>query len=136
MYSTFKGGRAQMSQPMDRSKRVFGKLTEFERVFPNVDSALVEYIEIKRAATSIEPQPHYHEMHHGGLIACGNPRCKRGGYEMEGSLYTMSKNNETEMTGERSCPGDEGSPKGRKKGRACGNSIKFKITVKYKSSDR
>jgi hypothetical protein len=104
-----------------------------ENVFSNVDSALVEYKEIKRAATSIEPGKRDHEMsQHGTLIRCGNPRCKGGGYEMSSDLYSLVKDGKTEATGNRSCPGDEGPPKGRKRGRACGNSIKFKITAKYK----
>ena len=127
---------------MDRNRRVFGALRTFDEVFPEIRDVSVEYTESGAAETKIrmahsEPtleqhSPPYHNVKHDGLIRCGNTMCKRGGYEIDRVLYEMRTSRLTERTGLLSCPGDEGSPKGRKRGGACGNRIQYKILVHYR----
>jgi hypothetical protein len=123
-----------MGEPMDRSRRVFGTLSSFENVFPQLEDALAEYDEYELASEK------GHGTHHirawGGLIHCGNPRCRRGGYEIDHVVSEMVRENVTEKDFELRCPGDEGTPKGRKRGQRCYRSIKGKVTLKRKETSR
>jgi hypothetical protein len=129
-----------MGEPMDRSRRVFGSLKPFDEVFPDVEHADVEYTESgKFERTRLWATPYrqldhrrFHSIQHGGLIQCSNPLCRRGGYELDLILSEMRRAKETERKGAGPCPGDEGSPKGRRRGRRCGNTIEYTLTVKYK----
>jgi hypothetical protein len=118
-----------MGEPMDRSNRFFAKLTTFANACPNIESASVEYVE---SSFGIEEGKHFHNAANGGLIRCGNPRCFRGGYEMEIVISGMERNKETESKGTLICQGDEGTPKGRKLGDPCGNRIDYTVKIKYK----
>jgi hypothetical protein len=136
-----------MGEPMDRSRRVFGSLKPFDDVFPDIEGADVEYTETgefamkartwlyHRSAEDEQPQTHYHSVRHGGLIRCSNPLCRRGGYEIDAVLAEMKRLGETERSGSLSCPGDEGSPKGRRRGDRCRNQIQYTLTVRYRKPD-
>jgi hypothetical protein len=137
---------------MDRSRRVFGSLKPFDDVFLDVEDADVEYTESgkfdtrrpvslyhrgRRRGLGLQPeceQPRsrFHSIKGGGLIECSNPLCRGGGYEIDSILSEMRRLRETERKGSISCPGDEGSPKGRRRGSRCGNKIQYTLTVKYK----
>ena len=60
-------------------------------------------------------------------LPCVNPRCQRGGFDLQ-SLILFRGEGEHEM--EMFCRGDEGTPKGRRKGDPCDNFIKFKLHIK------
>jgi hypothetical protein len=119
-----------MGVPMDRSNRVFGKLSTVEKVFPTLEEATMEFTEYdfalkKRSGT-------WKLTWDGGLMACGNQFCRRGGYEIDRHLYDMVRTHATEKDIKINCRGDEGSPKGRKIGRRCQHYIEGKITLTYK----
>jgi hypothetical protein len=128
-----------MGEPMDRSKRVFGHLGKFEEVFPTIETATISSyedgegiftfgIDPARRRTFGNGVPFKH-----GLERCRNPRCRRGGYEIDHSLHEMVREHLTEKEFVTPCPGDEGSPKGRRRGRHCGNILHYRLTIKYKS---
>jgi hypothetical protein len=121
-----------MGESMDRSRRVFGSLSSFENVFPTLDDAVVQYTEYD-LATEKGHGTHYMRAW-GGLMHCGNSRCRRGGYEVDRIVSEMLRENVTEKEFELRCPGDEGTPKGRKRGQRCYRSIKGKVTLKYKTT--
>jgi hypothetical protein len=120
-----------MGEPMDRSQRVFGRLTTFEDAFPTVEEAVVEYTESDRGMTKRTGS--FHMRYEGGLMACGNPFCRRGGYEFDDVLCGMVRERITQKRIRLSCPGDEGSPKGRKIGRRCPLSVDAVVHVRYKA---
>jgi hypothetical protein len=121
-----------MGEPMDRSRRVFGTLSSFDKVFPQLEDALVPFIEYELAS---EKRHGTHSLRTwGGLMHCGNSRCRRGGYEVDRVVSEMIRENVTEKEFELRCPGDEGTPKGRKRGQNCYRSIKGKVTLKYKTT--
>jgi hypothetical protein len=123
---------------------VFLPLKPFHDVFPGVESAGVEYAEsgdfettTRRAAPyrqgDRERPRQFHSIRHGGgLIRCSNPLCRRGGYEFDLILSDMDRSKETERKGSMSCQGDEGSPKGRRRGSPCENKIEYTLSVRYK----
>jgi hypothetical protein len=128
-----------MGEPMDRSKRVFGHLAPFEEVFPTIESATISsYEDGEGVYTFGVDESRRRTFGKGvpfreGLIPCRNPRCRRGGYEIDHSLSEMVRENVTEKEFDTACPGDEGSPKGRRPGRSCGNVLHYRLTIKYKS---
>jgi hypothetical protein len=119
-----------MGAPMDRSRRVFGKLTSFEEAFPTLEEVTVEFTEydfLLEKRTGI-----WKFSWDGGLMPCGNPSCRRGGYELDDPVRSMVRTQAVEKEIKLHCRGDEGSPKGRKIGRRCQHHIEAKITLKYK----
>jgi len=123
-----------MGEPMDRSRSVFGSLKPFDEVFPDVEDAGVEYTERGEFDDKVRALQSFHSIKHGGLIPCSNPLCRRGGFEIDEVLSAMRGSRQSEREGSLSCPGDEGSPKGRHSGKRCGNEIRYKLTVKYKAA--
>ena len=128
-----------MGEPMDRSKRVFGHLAPFEEVFPTIEVATISSYEIGEGVYTFGVDESLRRSFgrglpfRQGLISCSNSRCRRGGYEIDSSLSEMVRGNLTEKEFKTHCPGDEGSPKGRRPGRNCGNVLHYRLTIKYKS---
>jgi hypothetical protein len=121
----------------------------FDEVFPNVEDAHVWYTEsgegdwkvsrwsmpgsLRSHSTARDvTDKHFHNVRNGVVIKCGNPRCRRGGFNLALVLVEMTASRETEREGSLSCRGDEGSAQGRRRGKSCGNEMKYKVTVKYK----
>ena len=66
-------------------------------------------------------------------IACGNPRCRRGGFDLEQVPRIMMLNGKTEETQSEKCRGDEGSPKGRRSGPSCMNIFEVTARITYRA---
>jgi hypothetical protein len=120
-----------MGEPMDRSNRVFGRLKSFDETFPELEDAVVEFVEKdfvfeKRSGT-------WHIHGQGGLMPCGNPSCRRGGYELDKDIRLMLRAGVLQKTIQLSCRGDEGSPQGRTIGRKCERSIEGTLTLRLKA---
>jgi hypothetical protein len=128
-----------MGEAMDRSNRVFGNLTTFEKAFPTIEVATISYYEVGKGAHAfVIGESQRRTFGEGapfreGLFRCSNPRCRRGGYEVDDSVYEMVREKSTEKVFERRCPGDEGSPKGRRRGDRCRNALHYPLRIKYKS---
>ena len=118
-----------MGVPMDRSNRVFGHLSTFEKVFPTVESVKVEFTEYD---FTFDVRSGHWDIRYGGVMPCGNPACRRGGYEVDGIAQSMVREGVMEKEVALDCHGDEGSPKGRKPGRRCERKIEGRITVTLK----
>lgn len=120
-----------MGEPMDRSHRVFMKLGPFAEAFPALDEAAVEFVEydflqeVRRGTWRVS--------WNGGLMPCGNTFCRRGGYELDREIHEMVRSGSVEREVKLDCRGDEGSPKGRRRGRRCQRHIEAKIRLKYKN---
>ena len=120
-----------MGEPMDRSNRVFGTPASFDEAFPQVEDALVEYTEYELVS---EKRSGTYNIRYGGVMPCGNSRCRRGGYEVDRVMSDMIRGRVTEKEFQLRCPGDEGTPKGRNRGENCYRSLKGKVKLKYKTS--
>ena len=81
-----------------------------------------------------QPKRYLHSIRQmGGVIPCSNPVCRRGGFAIDGVLLAMRQSGEIEREGSVPCGGDEGSPKGQRRGSCCGNRVRYRLTVKYKT---
>ena len=121
-----------MGIPMDRSGRIFAPLTaNFQQAYPTLESALIEFVEtdfghlLRSGVWDFARQ--------GGLMACANSSCRRGGYEFDFIVSGMVRENLTEKKIDMMCPGDEGSPKGRRKGQTCDHMLEGTIKLRYKA---
>jgi hypothetical protein len=119
-----------MGEPMDRSNRVFMKLGKFEEAFPELEDVTVEFVEKDFLLKARSGTWHLHGQ--GGVMPCGNPSCRRGGYELDRDIREMLRMGVLQKHIELHCRGDEGSPKGRKVGRRCERSIEATVTVRFK----
>jgi len=119
-----------MGKPMDRSRLIFMQSGPFEEAFPTLEEAVVDYTEFEYGEKRGEGT--FHVRNEGGLMACCNPTCHRGGYEFDRVIHDMVREHATDRKIELRCLGDEGSPKGRKKGRRCACSVEGTIKVKYR----
>lgn len=59
-------------------------------------------------------------------IACTNRLCRRGGLDLERILSRVHLEGATEIDETMRCEGDEGSPKGRRKGKSCHHAFRIK----------
>lgn len=123
-----------MGEPMDRdSKLWFGKDRSFEAQFPELNQATIEYFETgdgiyKEEFPKAYTRPHpVKEM----LMRCSNPRCRRGGYEVDSEIRAMVNKNQSTLETAIRCPGDEGTPK-RDKGVECMNKLHIRLKLTYK----
>lgn len=125
--------RAMTSKPFLERKP-----TTFKKVFPSVRSLLLtgkEYGDFREMSSiPIERRStlHFSASNIPAKIACSNPRCQQGGYEMQLLLESLVSRRATRYEGTFHCPGHEGSPKGRRKGDSCCNYIEAAIQLDYK----
>jgi hypothetical protein len=117
---------------MDRSRRLFAPLTSsFSTAFPTLESVSIKYTSSEMGHN--ETLGYWNFSQQGGLIRCQNPRCQRGGYELEHIVSGMISEHLAEKSFRLHCPGYEGTPKGRHIGESCAYSISGTIKIKYKA---
>ena len=129
-----------MGEPMDRSKRIFLELTpSFAKAFPTIEVATISSYEVGESVYNFDDIDESQRRTFGegmpfrdGLIPCRNPRCRRGGYEVDRRLHETVREKLTEKVFAEHCPGDEGSPKGRRRGDRCRNVLHYRLRIKYK----
>jgi hypothetical protein len=124
---------------MDRSDRFLGHATDFAHAYPDLEDVQLESFEKGRGI----PGGMFFGEHKygppvslgsgGGLIPCSNDGCHRGGFELEPIIGDMLARKLVSRVGMLVCPGDEGSPQGRRVGRRCGNILHYRMTLRYKS---
>jgi hypothetical protein len=66
------------------------------------------------------------------FVPCVNPLCRRGGFDLTDLLITARDAGKLDYSDEVPCNGDEGSPKGRRRGRPCNNWFKVSMRVRCK----
>ena len=120
-----------MGRLPERGQPFIGYLTSFHAAYPTVEGATVKFTETDFGT---DPKVRYWDLADGARMPCGNPRCQRGGYNIEWLAREMiSKRTESEEI-KMSCNGDEGSPKGRRQGKNCLMFMEGTINVKYKKA--
>lgn len=130
-------GTAGMGRPMDRSNRLFGReVPSFDQAYPMLNNATIEYYE---TGEGTEPFRGRKKEAYGtpvrvwtGLIPCSNPRCNRGGYEIDSDINGMVGSGQVTREFIASCKGDEGTPAGRRRGEPCSNELHYRLTLTYR----
>ncbi len=117
---------------MQDAKPFLGTTPDFDKAFPELKDAIINFVE---SDFGNDPKPGVWSLRRNGpRMRCRNPRCQRGDYDFEYEVRLMVLTNVQEKEIYLSCPGDEGSPKGRRKGRECDHRVKGTIKLQYKSA--
>ncbi len=105
----------------------------FALAYPTVKRAIVCFTE-----TDFGDNPHerVHDLADGPRAACSNPRCRRGGYDFEPQFMEMVRRGIESEAVDMSCGGDDGTPKGRRKGQSCLMSMEGTLTIEYKKTPK
>lgn len=74
----------------------------------------------------------YTESDMPSFISCGNPRCRRDGYDFGSLLLSLTRAEETLWDEKWYCGGREGSPEGRATGAPCTNFITYSLKIDYR----
>ena len=118
---------------MSDSKPFLGELTTFAKAYPNFGELVVRvhhdgdlaYVHQKSAVYTAATLP--------GVLRCPNPKCQQGGYDLSATVITLAHGRTPNYSVSWSCNGHEGSPKGRRKGDPCMNSVELEFQASYKS---
>jgi len=113
----------------------------FAKAFPDIEEALIQYYETGDGVETVRgfpPAGTYTNPHQvqEPRMRCSNQRCKRGGFDIEYEIRNMTYGKATEREFVLHCDGDEGSPKGRKKGERCMNMLHVRLKLKYREDPR
>ena len=65
------------------------------------------------------------------VIACLNPRCSNGGYDLTQAMRKLIEERPTDLQVGIACLGRDGAPKGRGRDHPCGNSIEVHLDPVY-----
>lgn len=115
------------------SRPFLGTVSSFSEAYPDVLSIRFEGKERGDLPRDQEERiQHYTEADLPQIVPCGNPRCQQGGYDLNATLIGITHSRETEYEIDWSCNGHEGTPKGRRIGVDCMNSITGKLTIAYR----
>jgi len=130
-----------VGEPMDRSKRVFVTPGPFASAFPLLERVTVESYEDGEgvfSAFSDSPRKTFGNPlpWSGGLLMCSNPSCRRGGFEIDFDVHDMVREKLVTKEFVKRWPGDEGSPKGRRRGQRCLNTLHCRVTLTYKQEPK
>lgn len=112
----------------ERGTPFIGTRTSFASAYPTVERASVRFTETDFGDN---PGERVHDLADGPRAACSNPRCQRGGYDFELQFAEMVRKGIESVAVDMSCRGDEGTPKGRRRGQSCLMSMTGTINVKY-----
>ena len=115
---------------INRGNFLFGHTTSFEKTYPKVENIKIIFKE--EGSGVYDNKQVYDKESISEYINCSNKLCQRGGFWIGREIADMYHKKEENKKGNLKCYGDEGSPKGRIKGRNCFNHIEFEINIEYK----
>ena len=116
---------------MMEAKPFVGTVETFKQAYPSVKTLRLLARQRGEVARKWQEVQTFTEHNLPPVIPCANPRCYQGGSDLSALLMTMTCGNETEYKMTLDCNGHEGTPKGRKRGDPCQNSIDIELSVSY-----
>jgi len=106
------------------SKPFLGTVSSFHEAYPEVKTLRFVGKEQGDLASGHDQRKlNYTESTLPSTIPCGNPHCQQGGYDFNTTLMSLTATKATSYEIDWSCNGHEGTPKGRRIGDPCMNSI-------------
>jgi hypothetical protein len=109
----------------------FGTVSTFRQAYPQVKTLCFEGEQSGELAREHQRQMRYSESTLPGKIPCANPRCRQGGFDLNTTLMAVTQDTNPGFEGKLYCSGHEGTPKGRRIGDPCYNSVNFVLSVTY-----
>ena len=127
--------RQKASDVFRGSTPLFGKITDFDEAFPEIDNVTIVVEQYGDGVNKWNQTQHRHKHSAGEYFDCSNPRCYNGGIRTGLILREMVRKRTRHHEESRSCQGYEGSPKGRRNYGPCFNSFKVTVDIEYKEAD-
>ena len=146
--------REKANEVYGKYEPAFGKRVPFEEAFPNIADLSIEIFEFDsfirpRDDSYLKSDPvdmlfgrnpkyrHYtNKRFPGEYIDCSGTLCYSGGFSILKIIREMNRNREEVKEGKERCQGYEGSPKGRKKYKACLHEFEYRIKIKYEEENK
>ena len=115
---------------MGESRRLFSTPSSFSEAYPAIKT--VKFTCVMSDFGDIVCEGVWSSSD-GPKMSCRNPRCQRGGFDIEREIQMMTYSGLTSKDLNLRCDGDEGSPKGRRTGQPCEYMLKGTLSIIYKS---
>jgi hypothetical protein len=123
-----------------RTNPFFNGVSSFKTAFPDLADALIEWRERKGPE---DPKPGDLKktgFRRGnltqGVLACSNPTCHEGGYEVDRLIAVMLSLGETERSGTLLCSGREVAEEVRRGPIRCTHRMEYTVTLTPKAEER
>jgi hypothetical protein len=104
----------------------------FAEAYPTIARLCVEIVESELMWPKEHGTWRFTESDFRHSVPCSNPECHRGGLAIGDIVHIMALEKLTEREDAQRCKGDEGSPQGRRRGRSCMHTFRFKVAIEYK----
>lgn len=108
-----------------------GERVPFAQANPTVKSIRIDVSETGDALRGGKRTDRYELPNVPTHIRCSNPRCQRGGLQLESWIGTLIYARNPKDPWSRGCDGDEGSPAGTRKGMPCNHHFSVEVTIAY-----
>ena len=66
------------------------------------------------------------------VIACSNPRCSHGGYDLKRAIERLVAERPVQLRVALACSGQDGAPMGRGRDYCCSNSVEIQFEATYR----
>ena len=103
-----------------------------EERFSNIEKIEIDYIMEHCSAFGVQKKEHrcVYEPHNEAyfIIPCLNRECSSIGFDLSDEIFTMWRNRQNEMSGEKKCQGQEAPDHPEQR---CGSSLRYSIRINY-----
>jgi hypothetical protein len=117
----------------------FNGVTNFKNAFPDLGDASIEWSELTGPADERRGETRKTGFKRGnftsGVLACSNPNCHEGGYQIDRLVADMLRAEEMEREGIMLCSGRETGEEVRRGPVRCPHRILFKAILSPRSED-
>lgn len=120
---------------MREVRQFLGTTIKFSEAYPEIEKLKITieedlfgyHVHDRKYSTT-----HFTEKNISSRVSCPNPRCERGGLDIDYYLRCLVMQGKTESRTKEGCNGDEGSPQGRRRGRPCDVFFEIKVEITYR----
>jgi hypothetical protein len=118
-----KNTREKLSDAYRDGRQFLVPRVPFAEAYPEIESIRVE------VAGAV-----YDERRVPAVMDCPNPRCYRGGVQIDQIIRMMVLDRQTEKDGVELCVGYLGSPKGRRQYGPCLERFPVRVSIRYREA--
>lgn len=123
-----------------RTNAFFNGVSSFKTAFPDLSDALVEWKEHRDPEDSkgleVRKTGYRRGNFTNGLLACSNPACHEGGYQVDRLIAEMLREGETERSGVMLCTGREVSEEARRGPTRCTYRIEYTVALTPREEEK
>jgi hypothetical protein len=114
-------------------KPFLGTVDNIADAFPEIDSLKIVAHHRGMAISQVRASESYTLHNLPRVLPCANPRCQQGGYDLNAMLIMLTSSKQQGHRATWYCGGHEGTPKGRRRGLPCSNSVALDFFLSFKT---